>query len=194
MIDNQNGGKLYIPVSPSSHPSLSALDPNLDNVDHMDLEDTKHKIYIYDLDKELEGCESDSEERPIFIPDIEKHLNNLPKVVLLSDAAREVAKNMQMVLYNVPTSLTVPEDKDSVRKAIIESRKRMRDKQALGVPAKRTSGVNGTHADAVHRDNVRNREPNTLQVPTMAPEYLVSKATVNGYTTDDYNVDVMDMD
>ncbi len=163
----------------------------------MDLEDTKHKIYIYDLDKELEGCESDSEERPIFVPDIEKHLNNLPKLLLLSDAAREVAKNMQMVLYNVPTSLTVPEDKDSVRKAIIESRQRMRDKKALGVPAtsgKMTNGVNGAHAEAVNRYNTRSKEPNTLQVPTMASEYLVSKATVDGYTTDDNDVDAMDMD
>jgi hypothetical protein len=197
--ENQNG-KLYIPVSPSARPSNSTRD-GLDN-DHMDLEDTKHKVYIYDLDKELEGCESD-EDKPIFIPDIEKHLNKLPKVVLIGDDAHEAAKNMQMVLYRVPTSLTVPRDKDNVRKVIIESRQRMRNQKGLTVPAmasehiapaSRTNGANEGHANMMHGYNMRPRQPNALQVPTMPPEHLASKATVNGYSNDDYDPDLMEMD
>jgi hypothetical protein len=167
----------------------------------MELEDTKHKVYIYDLDKELEGCESDTEGKPIFIPDIEKHLNKLPKVVLIGDDARNAAKNMQMVLYSVPSSLTVSEDKDNVRKAIIESRRRMRERQAPTVPMPtedlapaRSNGVNGEHADSMRRYNVRAKEPNALQVPTTPPEYLASKATVNGCTSNEYDPDMMDMD
>ena len=92
----------------------------------MSLDDTAHKIYIYDLDAELASDSESDTSRPIFIPDIEKHLNNLPKVMLIGDEAREAAKNMQMVLYSVPSSLSVPAEKDGVRKAILESRARLR--------------------------------------------------------------------
>lgn len=98
----------------------------------MQVEDTKDKVYIYDLDKELAEVESD-EDRPVFIPDIEKHVMKLPKSVLLGDDVKAAA-NKQMILYRVPTSLSVPEDKDSVRKAIIESRRRAQENQQLKVP------------------------------------------------------------
>lgn len=96
----------------------------------MQLEDTKDKLYIYDLDKELAELESD-EENPIFIPDIEKHLIKIPKHVLMS-TGRELERTAdnQLVLYGVPTSLSVPEDKDSVRKAIIEARQRAEQKKS----------------------------------------------------------------
>jgi hypothetical protein len=42
-------------------------------------------------------------------------------------------RDNQLVLYNVPTSLTVPEAQDSVRKAILEARGRIRDRQASGL-------------------------------------------------------------
>jgi len=99
----------------------------------MELEDTKHKVYIYDLDKELAESESD-DERPIFIPDIEKHLVKIPKSILIGDDTKKAAKNMQMILYSVPSSLTVAKEKDSVRKAIIEARQRAREKHAITTP------------------------------------------------------------
>lgn len=98
----------------------------------MQLEDSKHKVYIYDLDKELAEVESD-EDRPVFIPDIEKHVMKLPKKILLGDDLKAAA-NKQMILYRLPTSLSVPEDKDSVRKAIIESRRRAQENQHLQIP------------------------------------------------------------
>lgn len=134
LLNIDSTGKLYIPVaaSPSAAHSTPPLDPSSSRTsttksqddDWMQLEDTKDKVYIYDLDKELADIESD-EENPIFLPDIEKHLTKIPKHVLMS-TGRELERtaNNQLVLYGVPTSLSVPEDKDSVRKAIIEARHR----------------------------------------------------------------------
>jgi hypothetical protein len=44
-----------------------------------------------------------------------------------------------LVLYNVPSSLSVPEDRDSVRKAIIETRARAREKQRRDQERARTA-------------------------------------------------------
>jgi len=123
-----------VPISSDDKSSHTQQRPDASNNELMEVEDTKHKVYIYDLDKELAENESD-DERPIFIPDIEKHLlARIPKSVLIGDDARQAAKNMQMILYSPPTSLTVLPDKDIVRRAIIESRQRARDKQAFTVP------------------------------------------------------------
>lgn len=95
----------------------------------MHVEDSKHHIYIYDLDEELAGADSD-EERLIFLPDIEKKLATLPKSILTSETA---PKGNEVVLYTVPESLSVPRDQDNVRKAIIESRARARETQSNGL-------------------------------------------------------------
>ncbi|OLN82867.1 hypothetical protein CCHL11_08416 [Colletotrichum chlorophyti] len=98
----------------------------------MQVDDSKHKVYIYNIDDELSSSESEPDEgRLVFLPDIEKHLRStrIPLSVLANDQG-ELA-GMQMVLYNEPTSLTVPREQDSVRKAIVESRARMREKQRL---------------------------------------------------------------
>lgn len=130
----ENDGKRYVAVQPSGRSSQArpSNHPSSDGNDYMQVEDTKDKVYIYDLDKELAEVESD-EDRPIFIPDIEKHVMKLPKAVLIGDDLKAVANN-QMILYRAPTSLSIPEDKDSVRKAIIESRRRAQESQALKVP------------------------------------------------------------
>ena len=106
------------------------------------VDDTKDRIYIHNLDKEIAEIE-DEEERPIFLPDIEKKLGKIPKSVLTGDL-HPSAQGKQMVLYSVPESLSVPKEKDSVRKAILEARQRARDEQAKEVeePAERIQ-VNG---------------------------------------------------
>ncbi len=66
----------------------------------------------------------------LLLPDIHKHLraNRIPPVVL-PNSDGELA-GMQLVLYNkAPSSLTVPAEQDSVRKAIIDARARFREKQ-----------------------------------------------------------------
>lgn len=92
----------------------------------MHVDDTKDKVYIYNLDEELSNIE-DEEEKLIFLPDIERKLAKIPKSVLTGEAHPSTGN--QMVLYSVPISLSVPEDQDKVRKAIIESRSRAREKQ-----------------------------------------------------------------
>ncbi|KAL1383775.1 hypothetical protein HDK64DRAFT_302885 [Phyllosticta capitalensis] len=129
-----NNGKLYIPVAgnpataqaPHHEPLTNGETsqrkrPPVDD-DWMPIDETKDRVYIYDLDQELADIESD-EEKPIFLPDIEKHLNRIPPHLLKTKVPQPTEHN-QLVLYSIPQSLSVPEDKDSVRKAIIDARAR----------------------------------------------------------------------
>ncbi|KAF2682725.1 hypothetical protein K458DRAFT_478676 [Lentithecium fluviatile CBS 122367] len=146
LVDH-NGTRLYIPVAGSSdaaaatkqapppRPVASVTEwkrlrkprsPPAD--DCMQVEETPHRVYIHDLAAELSDIESD-EENPIFLPDIEKHLARIPKHVLVGPEPK-ATKDNQLVLYNVPSSLSVPEEKDNVRKAIVEARARLREQQA----------------------------------------------------------------
>ncbi|KAK4132516.1 hypothetical protein BT67DRAFT_406502, partial [Trichocladium antarcticum] len=138
--------KLYVPVENST-----TTPPSQDKHHHhhhhhnpptppddgaMQLDDSKHKVYIHSLDDELSSSSSDTdtddESRLVFLPDIEKHLarNRLPLHVLTAPApgrpdAAELA-GKELVLYRVPSSISVPEEQDSVRKAILEARERAR--------------------------------------------------------------------
>ncbi|KAI1358980.1 hypothetical protein F5Y08DRAFT_93387 [Xylaria arbuscula] len=154
----KNGPKLYVPVENptinsipehaeqniSGQPSSSAATAS-DGM--MQLDDTKHKVYIYDLDAELSSADENSESesslpgsptsgrgRLVFLPDIEKHLSRsrIPPVVFANkegDLAGHNINDMQMVLYSEPSSLTIPREQDSVRKAILEARARARQRQ-----------------------------------------------------------------
>ncbi|KAL8909424.1 MAG: hypothetical protein Q9207_000259 [Kuettlingeria erythrocarpa] len=127
LLNLEHNGKLYIPVQGHA-PINSSVEPVL-NVqdDSMQVDDTKDRVYIHDLDAEIAGLESD-EESPLFLPDIEKKLSKIPQSVLTGRGPAPTSK--QMVLYNVPSSLSVPEERDSVRRAILDSRARAREKQA----------------------------------------------------------------
>ncbi|KAI1019572.1 hypothetical protein LB505_000510 [Fusarium chuoi] len=137
----RSGNKLYVPVEQPTTTSISSAAPvptssnavsNPAPDETMQLDDSKHKVYIYNIDDELSSdSESDDPGKLVFLPDIEKHLraNRIPPSVL-ANSEGELA-GMQVVLYRDPKSLTVPEDKDSVRKAIIESRNRTRELQRL---------------------------------------------------------------
>ncbi|KAJ4287328.1 hypothetical protein N0V90_012726 [Kalmusia sp. IMI 367209] len=156
LLNLENGTRLYVPIAGSSDPALNAQiakhhpkptpiptaletkrtrerprrrPPPSD--DCMQVEDTPHRVYIADLDAELSDIESD-EDNPIFLQDIEKHLAKIPKHVLVGPEPKPTKDN-QVVLYNVPSSLTVPEAQDSVRKAIVEARARVRERQANGM-------------------------------------------------------------
>jgi hypothetical protein len=145
------GTRLYIPVPgssdsthprpasspiPTAHPlafTRHARPPRAprSNASDMEVEDTPHRVYIHDLAAELSDIESD-EENPIFLSDIEKHLSKIPKYVLQGPEPKP-NKDNQVVLYNVPSSLSVPEERDGVRRAIVEARRRVRERQASGV-------------------------------------------------------------
>ena len=109
----------------------------------MQVDDTRDRVYIYDLDKELEDISpDDGEEKLIFLPDIEKHFSKLPHQVLAGggqDGSRE------LILYSVPKSLSVDAEHDSVRRAIIESRHRARERVAEEA---RQTEINGDHGFA----------------------------------------------
>lgn len=98
----------------------------------MQLDDSKYKVYIYNLEDELSSeSEAENDGKLIFLPDIEKHLkqNRIPNQVLNAQPSPDPDYlNKQLVLYRVPASITVPEEQDSVRKAILEARTRMREK------------------------------------------------------------------
>jgi hypothetical protein len=105
----------------------------------MQVDDTKHRVYIYSLDDELSSSDSEPDDgRLVFLPDIERHLRRnrlhlpateppIPRPVPVSPEG-ELA-GMQVVLYSEPASISVPAEKDSVRKAIIETRTRTRERQ-----------------------------------------------------------------
>lgn len=157
----QSGQKLYVPVenpiSQSSQPATPTTTkkhhyrkpPTTDDT-QMQLDDTKHKVYIYNLDDELSSSDNDSdhESKLVFLPDIEKHLRNsrIPSHVLnpRRGAGDELAGGKELVLYRVPSSLSVPEEQDSVRKAIIEARERARERQREQREQQAAPGVSGS--------------------------------------------------
>ncbi|PTB40573.1 uncharacterized protein TrAFT101_005753 [Trichoderma asperellum] len=134
----QDGSKLYVPVeTPSANANAAATSStrrakaakSQSSDETMQLDDSKHKVYIYDLDAELSSDSDNDEGKLIFLPDIQKHLkeNRIPRQILANDEG-ELA-GMQLVLYSDPKSISVPESQDGVRRAIIEARRRARDRQ-----------------------------------------------------------------
>ncbi|KAH8734920.1 hypothetical protein BGZ61DRAFT_473586 [Ilyonectria robusta] len=170
----QGGSKLYVPVetpaSSSNNNSAPAPRAAVMPDDTMQLDDSKHKVYIYNIDDELSSDSESDDGKLVFLPDIEKHLRatRIPPSILAKPDAE--VEGMEVVLYSDPKSLTVPEGKDSVRKAIIESRRRTREQQRL------------------------ERESKSIDVATTAPSIdnasMPSNMTSGGYD----DSDAMDMD
>ena len=109
----------------------------VDTSDSMSVDDTRNRIYINDLDAELATVsDTEEEQKVIFLPDIDRKLSKLPHAVLARNQKQEEEDDdftgQELILYNVPHSLSVPEEQDSVRKAIIESRARSREQQRKG--------------------------------------------------------------
>lgn len=170
----QNGSKLYVPVeNPSSQvraPSNDPSDPPVQSTNSngaaaddepMQLDDTAHKVYIYSIDDELSSSESEPDDgRLVFLPDIEKHLrqNRIPPGIL-PNSEGELA-GMQMVLYSEPKALSVPEEKDGVRRAVVEARRRLRERQNAGETAQATEPGKPNTNDVPMNSNQRQEEDN----------------------------------
>lgn len=152
-LAEKDGTKMYVPVEELRAKQLSSIGERLKQPvdDTMHLDDTKHKVYIYNIDDEL-SSDSEDEGKLVFLPDIEKRLreNRIPKSVLANKDG-ELA-GMQVVLYSDPKSLTVPEEQDSVRKAIIEARKRLREQQSSRSKASKTEAC----SDSIHGPDINN--------------------------------------
>jgi hypothetical protein len=170
--------------------------------DIMHLDDSKHKVYIYDLDAELSDSESSSDEgKLVFLPDIEKHLREtrIPPRILANNEGELAGNNLQLVLYNVPSSLTVPEEQDSVRRAIVETRarararqeqRRVQDTRDARTENKASNGsldarhwfrgmINGQTSTAPENEELMDEEP--IVAPAAPPEIL------------EYDPDAMDL-
>lgn len=102
--------------------------------DMMQLDDSKHKVYIYNLDDELSDSDASDDGRLIFLPDISKHLREtrIPPHILANKDGELAGMNSQLILYDtaVPRNHNVPEEQDLVRKAFLEAREKARAKWA----------------------------------------------------------------
>jgi len=138
----ENIGKLYIPKPQPTAPLRRSRSNAFS--DSMNVDDTRDRIYIHNLDDEISDAESEGE-RLVFLPDIEKRLTKIPNSVLTSQS--QPLTSNEVVLYGVPESISIPREKDNVRKAIIESRERARQKQ---LQAEERTG--SQHADFIVPD------------------------------------------
>ncbi|KAL6876641.1 hypothetical protein J3F83DRAFT_726542 [Trichoderma novae-zelandiae] len=204
-----SGPRLYVPVeapsnaaafspsSSSSSPSSSfpSSKPPSQGDETMQLDDSKHKVYIYDLDAELSSDSDTDDGRLIFLPDIEKHLreSRIPRGVLANDQG-ELA-GMQLVLYSDPKSISVPEERDSVRRAILEARQRAREAQRSGEA--RTNGAASLAASQLTSQaaplTYPPMNPPAFSQPTAQPIPLTGPAPPHFYPVDDAG-DAMEVD
>jgi hypothetical protein len=159
-VPERNGQKLYVPVERETVPVTTERQKKRaprGQDELMQVDDTKHKVYIHNIDDELSSSESEAEEgKIVFLPDIERHLraNRIPAMVKANPEGELAGVNladMQLVLYNVPTSLTVEPEKDSVRKAIIEARQRAREKQKTEYPQEKEVDMNDQPFPTAHQ-------------------------------------------
>jgi hypothetical protein len=156
------------------------------------VDDTKTRIFIPDLESEIAEIEEqerkDREGKIEFLADIERKLNNLPKRVLRDQDEPAADENNQLVLYRVPTALSIPVEQDSVRRAITEARMRAREKaveQAApdATPRQTTSGQ--------IRPEQITPENSSQQRPSWASNGTVSAGDI---IPDDKDVEPMDVD
>ncbi|OJD19760.1 hypothetical protein AJ78_00259 [Emergomyces pasteurianus Ep9510] len=115
-----DGGNQY-PIPVATGPAAVTSENEL-----MQVDETKHRVYIHDLESELAEIEA-HENSSTFLRDIEKRVMCVPKSVL---GTNKPSANNALVLYRLPSSLSVPEPQDSVRRAIIEARERARENAA----------------------------------------------------------------
>ena len=119
--------------------SFAATEPTLDP-DYMTVDETPSKIYIHDLAAEIAEIEA-SEPKDFFLADVDKRVSAIPATLLQGGKADP---NMQLVLYREPSSISVPEEDDAVRKAIVDARRRVRERQrAEREEEERNGKING---------------------------------------------------
>jgi hypothetical protein len=106
----------------------------------MPVDETPSKVYIHDLAAEIAQIEAE-EPKDMFLLDIDKRVSALPAKLFQNSRPDP---NTQLVLYREPSSISIPEEEDAVRKAIIEARKRVRERQELELKNEEDQGrING---------------------------------------------------
>lgn len=91
------------------------------SADPMLLDDTKHTVFIHDIDREILD---DNTQRGVinFLPGVTETLMPIPK----SFVVNAEPQSKELVLYREPKSLSIPVKEDFVRRAIIETWERVR--------------------------------------------------------------------
>ncbi|RPB14412.1 hypothetical protein P167DRAFT_534233 [Morchella conica CCBAS932] len=100
--------------------------------------DNSNVVFVHNLDDELSSDEDEDTKGIVFLPDIEKKLTRVPYDIARGSSGgggemrqpQKAGTSTALVLYTVPTSLTVSAEQDDVKRAIIEARERIRKKQA----------------------------------------------------------------
>lgn len=129
-------------------PPLIHKPPTLGDSDFMPVDDTPNRIVIHDLSAEIAAIEAEetAAAATMFLPDIDRKVSSLPHKLLggrsphssprqpLSPPSRPGPPtenlNTALVLYKDPSSISVSEEEDAVRKTIIAARMRARERQA----------------------------------------------------------------
>ncbi|RDW81815.1 uncharacterized protein DSM5745_05372 [Aspergillus mulundensis] len=117
--------------------------------DAMLLDDTATTLYIHDLEQELAEAEA-LEGALTILPGLEGRLSMTK--MLVADNSKSPCN--EIVLYREPESLSIPKDKDQVRRALIETRERARSglhKLQGGMQQKNDSGYTS-------QNNVRDKD------------------------------------
>ncbi|KAI1618290.1 hypothetical protein EDD36DRAFT_459941 [Exophiala viscosa] len=108
--------------------------PTLPDSEFMTVDDTPHRVIINDLDAEIARIEADeaAAASTVFLPDVDKKVSSIPQKLLQNRQAASTPEstNTALVLYRDPASISIPEEGDAVRLAIIAARARAREKQA----------------------------------------------------------------
>ncbi|KAJ9661802.1 hypothetical protein H2198_001767 [Neophaeococcomyces mojaviensis] len=116
--------------------SVSQTSTHCDNTrdvdDYMPVDETSDRVWVHDLDAEIREIEAEEAKNKngIQISEAGKEYSKLPEHILRQSLkVEDPAKSLQMVLYRDPISISVPQEEDAVRKAILEARRRMRERQ-----------------------------------------------------------------
>jgi len=114
------------------------------------LDDTKDTVYIHDIDREL--AESQAQQDTISIlPGVAEALLPIPKTLI----AKTKSQSNELVLYQEPQSLSIPEEQDNVRRAIAETRARARQ-ASLGFSS--TSESTAKSGFGIINEKIRNHD------------------------------------
>ncbi|KAL4971276.1 hypothetical protein BDW66DRAFT_32692 [Aspergillus desertorum] len=89
--------------------------------DAMLLDDTDTTLYIHDLEKELAEAEAVDGALTV-LPGLEDRLS-ITNILVANNSKHPCT---EIVLYREPESLSIPKDKDQVRRALMETRERVR--------------------------------------------------------------------
>ncbi|RAL01495.1 uncharacterized protein BO80DRAFT_354334 [Aspergillus ibericus CBS 121593] len=116
-------GRLHISHSAAAGHVTNAKEkpPASSSTDSMLLDDTKHTVYIHDLDRELEETEPNADTFT-FLHRYADQLTAIPRLLV----TRAKTPCNELVLYTEPTSLSITKEGDNVRKALIATRDRAR--------------------------------------------------------------------